>query len=244
MNRVLFLFALLAVATAEPPFRFRSRAAFPGVQRPNARFARLEEQPQQQQPQPAEEQPSTGYHYPKPMSSGYHYPKPDQAFPLPGEDSTTEAAPEPVTTTAAAAEEPTTTVEPPASTTVAFEDYEESTDVEVAPTEATNAKLRRRPQQLNGPSPIRLSSFGPAQYRQQPQQYLLNQRLEQPATLPVATVDDALRPVYLINLPESTLQQLILLNSAQLQQQQQPLQVIPQPTAVYLSELDYIYKKK
>ncbi|XP_058117546.1 uncharacterized protein LOC131289293 [Anopheles ziemanni] len=240
MNRVVFLFALLAVATAEPPFRFRSRAAFPGVQRPNARFARLEEQPQQQ-PQPAEEQPSTGYQYPKPMSSGYHYPKPAQPFPLPGEDSTTGAAP--VTTTAAATDEPTTTVEPPASTTVAFEDYEESTDAEATPTEATNAKLRRRPQQLNGPSPIRLS-LGPAQYRQQPQQYLLNQRLEQPATLPVATVDDALRPVYLINLPESTLQQLILLNGAQLQQQQQPLQVIPQPTAVYLSELDYIYKKK
>uniref|UniRef100_A0A182J596 Uncharacterized protein n=1 Tax=Anopheles atroparvus TaxID=41427 RepID=A0A182J596_ANOAO len=243
MNRAVFLFALLAVATAEPPLRFRSRAAF-GVQRPNARFARLEEQPQQQ-PQPAQEEPGAGYHYPKPMSSGYHYAKPDQPFPLPGETPSTEAA-QPETTTAAAEEpQPTTTESAPPTTTNAFEDYDDATPAVEPAEEAPNAKLRRRPQQLNGPSPIRFS-LGPAQYRQQQQQqrqqFLRNQRLEQPI-LSSATVDAAPRPLYLINLPESTLQQLILLNNAQ-QQQLQQLQLIPQPTAVYLSELDYVYKKK
>uniref|UniRef100_A0A182K062 DUF4794 domain-containing protein n=1 Tax=Anopheles christyi TaxID=43041 RepID=A0A182K062_9DIPT len=230
MMRTIVLFALVAVVVvAEPPLRFRPRAVF-GVQRPNARFARLEEAP------PAQEQPA-GYHYPKPMSSGYHYPKPDQAFPLPGEEMppafTTEQAPTAETTEVSVQEEQTTTESNDSmTTTAAYEDYEDATAALEPTADAnTSAKLRRR-QQLNArrPAPLTLA-------RRQ------SQRLEElPSALYVDEQEQQQlhRPVYLINLPESTLQQLVLLNNAQLA----GLQVAPQPTAVYLSELDYIYKKK
>uniref|UniRef100_A0A182VZ07 DUF4794 domain-containing protein n=1 Tax=Anopheles minimus TaxID=112268 RepID=A0A182VZ07_9DIPT len=228
MYRAVVLFALVAVVTAEPPLRFRPRAGF-GVQRPNSRFARLEEAP------PAQQEPA-GYNYPKPMSSGYHYPKPDQAFPLPGEGMppgfTTEATPSGETTTVAQEEQPTTTESSEAMTTTAtIDDYEDSTaSLEPVADSDTNAKLRRR-QQLSPRRPAPLTLFN----RQ-------SQRLEE---LPAVFVEEQqeqqlTRPVYLINLPESTLQQLVLLNNAQLA----GLQLAPQPTAVYLSELDYIYKKK
>uniref|UniRef100_A0A182RMR8 DUF4794 domain-containing protein n=1 Tax=Anopheles funestus TaxID=62324 RepID=A0A182RMR8_ANOFN len=228
MIRTAVLFALVAVVAAEPPLRFRPRAAF-GVQRPNSRFARLEEAP------PAQQEP-TGYNYPKPMSSGYHYPKPDQAFPLPGEEIppavTTEAAPGTATTTVPQEEQSATTESSDAvTTTAAYEDYEDSTaSLEPTADSDTNSKLRRR-QQLSARRPAPLTLFN----RQ-------SQRLEElPAVFVDAQQEQQLtRPVYLINLPESTLQQLVLLNNAQLA----GLQLAPQPTAVYLSELDYIYKKK
>ncbi|XP_053670613.1 uncharacterized protein LOC128720936 [Anopheles nili] len=221
MYRTVVLFALLSVlVTAEPPLRFRSRAVFSG-QRPNSRFARLESAPQQQDAQPA----AAGYDYPKPMSSGYHYPKPDQAFPLPGEEMppafTTEATPETMTTTVAAQEE-----QDVVTTTAAYEDYEDNAaTLEPAPESDPSAKLRRRPQAVSGrrPAPLTLASR-------------FNQRLEERNSLP----QQPLQPVYLVNLPEPALQQLILLNNAQLA----GLQLAPQPTAVYLSELDYVYKKK
>uniref|UniRef100_A0A182M5A6 DUF4794 domain-containing protein n=1 Tax=Anopheles culicifacies TaxID=139723 RepID=A0A182M5A6_9DIPT len=228
MIRAVVLFALVAVVAAEPPLRFRPRAGF-GVQRSNSRFARLEEAP------PAQQEPA-GYNYPKPMSSGYHYPKPDQAFPLPGEEMppafTTEATPSAETTTVPQEEQPTTTESSePMTTTAAVDDYEDSTaPLEPEAESDTNAKLRRR-QQLSARRPVPLTLFNRP-----------SQRLE---NLPAVYVDEQqeqqlARPVYLINLPESTLQQLVLLNNAQLA----GLQLAPQPTAVYLSELDYIYKKK
>ncbi|XP_053660386.1 uncharacterized protein LOC128709416 [Anopheles marshallii] len=228
MIRAAVLFALVALVAAEPPLRFRPRAAF-GVQRPNARFARLEEAP------PAQQEPA-GYNYPKPMSSGYHYPKPDQAFPLPGEEMppafTTEAAPGAATTTVPQEEQPATTESSDSvTTTAAYEDYEDTAaPLEPTADSNTSAKLRRR-QQLSARRPVPLTLFN----RQ-------SQRLEDlPAVLVDQQPDQQLaRPVYLINLPESTLQQLVLLNNAQLA----GLQLAPQPTAVYLSELDYIYKKK
>uniref|UniRef100_A0A182UI26 DUF4794 domain-containing protein n=1 Tax=Anopheles melas TaxID=34690 RepID=A0A182UI26_9DIPT len=229
---VIVLFALVAVVAAEPPLRFRPRAASFAVQRPNARFARLEDAP------PAAEQPA-GYHYPKPMSAGYHYPKPDQAFPLPGEEMppafTTEQAPAAETTTLVQEEQSTTTESSDTmTTTAAYEDYDDATAAPEPTADDTNAsaKLRRR-QQLNArrPAPLTLVNR-------------LSQRLEElPAAVYVADQEQQVvqqRPVYLISLPESTLQQLVLLNNAQLA----GLQVAPQPTAVYLSELDYIYQKK
>uniref|UniRef100_A0A182QS86 DUF4794 domain-containing protein n=1 Tax=Anopheles farauti TaxID=69004 RepID=A0A182QS86_9DIPT len=224
MSRCLvLLFTLVALVVAEPPLRFRSRVAFGVQQRPNTRFARLEEAP------PAEQQPA-GYHYPKPTSAGYHYNKPDQAFPLPGEEIPPPAATTEQTvseTTTVQEEQPTTTESTETmTTTVADEDYEDSTAA-LEPTDDSNtgAKLRRRPS-------ARLTLVNRLQ----------RQRLEEPTV----TVDEQqqqqlVRPVYLINLPESTLQQLVLLNNAQLQA---GLQLAPQPTAIYLSELDYIYKKK
>uniref|UniRef100_A0A182PKK1 DUF4794 domain-containing protein n=1 Tax=Anopheles epiroticus TaxID=199890 RepID=A0A182PKK1_9DIPT len=234
MMRTALLFALVAMVVAEPPLRFRSRAAFGVQQRPNARFARLEEA------SPAPEQPAGGYHYPKPMSSDYHYPKPDQAFPLPGEEMppafTTEQAPSAETTTQEQ-EQPTSTESSDAmTTTVAYEeDYEDSTAaLEPVAEPGTSAKLRRR-QQLN--AAIRPAPLAPLLARQR-------QRLEELPAVYVSEQEQTQllqRPVYLINLPESALQQLVLLNSAQLA----GLQVAPQPaTPVYLSELDYIYKKK
>ncbi|XP_035897254.1 uncharacterized protein LOC118505500 [Anopheles stephensi] len=227
MIRTVVLCALVALVAAEPPLRFRPRAAF-GVQRPNTRFARLEEAP------PAPQEPA-GYNYPKPMSSGYHYPKPDQAFPLPGEEMppsfTTEPAPAAETTTQAQEEQPTTTESSDAvTTTAAYEDYEDSTAaLEPAADSDTSAKLRRR-QQLSARRPAPLT--------------LINRQSQRLEDLPAVYVNEQqeqqlVRPVYLINLPESTLQQLVLLNNAQLA----GLQLAPQPT-VYLSELDYIYKKK
>ncbi|XP_003435993.2 uncharacterized protein LOC11175967 [Anopheles gambiae] len=233
---VIVLFALVAVVAAEPPLRFRPRAASFAVQRPNVRFARLEDAP------PAAEQPA-GYHYPKPMSAGYHYPKPDQAFPLPGEEMppafTTEQAPAAETTTPVQEEQSTTTESSDTmTTTAAYEDYEDATGAPEPTADDTNvsAKLRRR-QQLNARRPAPLTLVNRP-----------SQRLEElPAAVYVADQEQQQqqqvvqqRPVYLISLPESTLQQLVLLNNAQLA----GLQVAPQPTAVYLSELDYIYKKK
>ncbi|XP_050070981.1 uncharacterized protein LOC126558934 [Anopheles maculipalpis] len=238
MMRTVVLFVLVAVVAAEPPLRFRPRAAF-GVQRPNTRFARLEEAP------PAQQEPA-GYNYPKPMSSGYHYPKPDQAFPLPGEEMppafTTEAAPGAETTTPAQEEQPTTTEPSDAmTTTAAYEDYEDSTAALEPTADAnTSAKLRRR-QQLSARRPAPLT--------------VINRQAQRLENLPAVYVNEQqeqqqlARPVYLLNLPESTLQQLVLLNNAQLaglQLAAQPtagLQLASQPT-VYLSELDYIYKKK
>ncbi|XP_052890904.1 uncharacterized protein LOC128299088 [Anopheles moucheti] len=221
MIRAAVLFALVALVAAEAPLRFRSRAAF-GVQRPNSRLARLEDAP------PVQQQPA-GYNYPKPTSSGYHYPKPDQAFPLPGEEMppafTTEAAPGVETTTAVPQEEqPATTESSDAVTTTATYDDYEDTAAPLEPTADSNtsAKLRRRQHSS-----------------------LFNRQSQRLEDLPAVSVDQPqdqqlARPVYLINLPESTLQQLVLLNNAQLA----GLQLAPQPTAVYLSELDYIYKKK
>uniref|UniRef100_A0A182NCE6 DUF4794 domain-containing protein n=1 Tax=Anopheles dirus TaxID=7168 RepID=A0A182NCE6_9DIPT len=227
MRCLAVLVALVALVVAEPPVRFRPRVTF-GVQqqqqqRPNTRFARLEEAP------PAQQQPA-GYHYPKPTSAGYHYNKPDQAFPLPGEEippavTTTEQS-VPETTTTAQAEQPSTTESAETMTTTAvYEDYEDTTAaLEPTGDSDTSAKLRRRPA---APSSALINR-------------LQRQRLEEPTVTIDEQQQQLVRPVYLINLPESTLQQLVLLNNAQLA----GLQLAPQPTAVYLSELDYIYNKK
>ncbi|XP_052863373.1 uncharacterized protein LOC128270010 [Anopheles cruzii] len=228
---VIAMFALLAVVacvTAEAPaLRFRPRFV---AQRSNARFARLEEAPAASPPaeEPSSgESPSTGYQYPKPTSSGYQYPKPDQAFPLPGEDGPTEVAPE--TTTAG--------TEATATTSAAPEDYEDSTGAAEdstnganptgAPTDvpAKDAQRKRLQQQVNR-QPIRLT--------------LAQARLEETEADREPTVvnrQQPVRPVYLINLPESALQQLILLSNPQ-----PTLQLAP--TTVLLSELDYVYTKK
>ncbi|XP_050087906.1 uncharacterized protein LOC126572551 [Anopheles aquasalis] len=241
-------FALVAIASftgasAEAPLRFRQRAAAPRFvpQRPNGRFARLEEAPAQAEQQPGAaaaaaagdsvDASSDGYHYPKPVSSGYNYPKPDQAFPLPGEqpvETESEAPTEAPTTPGDTQDQATTTADPvegsgdydEPTAAPAVDDSLEATTVASADT-ATNAKLRRRQQLVN---PIRYTQF--------------SQRLEQPVQPTIQ------RPVYLINLPESTLQQLLLLNSPLAVAAQPTIQLAPEPATVLLSELDYVYKKK
>ncbi|XP_058062382.1 uncharacterized protein LOC131212504 [Anopheles bellator] len=230
---VIAMFALLSVvacvAPEAPPLRFRPRFV---AQRSNARFARLEEAPPAAEEPSSGESPSTGYQYPKPTSSGYQYPKPDQAFPLPGEDGPTEVGPE------------TTTAGTEVTTSAAPEDYEDSTgaaedsnnganSTNGAPTDvaAKDAQRSRLQQQVNR-QPIRLT---------------LAQRLEEtePDREPtVVTGQQPVRPVYLINLPESTLQQLILLSNPQPTLQLAPVGPQLAPTAVLLSDLDYLYTKK
>ncbi|XP_035774943.1 uncharacterized protein LOC118457453 [Anopheles albimanus] len=248
---IISTFALVALASfagvsAEAPLRFRPRASARfGAQRPNGRFARLEEAPAQEvQPGDsvdASSGSSDGYHYPKPMSAGYNYPKPDQAFPLPGEQpAETESTPtEAPTTTGAAGEQDqaTTTVDPGVEGSGDYDDATAAPAVDdslEATTAATSAKLRRRQQLVS--NPIRYT-----QYSQRLEQL---QELAAPGSTPIAQpLQPAVqRPVYLINLPESALQQLLLLNSPLVAQP--TIQLAPEPATVLLSELDYVYKKK
>lgn len=136
---------------------------------------------------------TAGYDYPKP--SGYHYPEPEQPFPLPEEQQPS------FTTTYA----PTTTVVPTTelpTTTAAVDDYDDNAteDPEAETVEATAVaarlragRLRQAARRNNNRRPARLEALDSQQQQNQDQQ----------------------RPIYLVNIPESTLQRLVLLNQAQ-----------------------------
>lgn len=140
---------------------------------------------------------TAGYDYPKP--SGYHYPEPEQPFPLPEEPT--------FTTTVA----PTTTVVPTTelpTTTAAVDDYDdnatEDPEAETVEANAVAARLRAARQRSGQRS---------GQLRQAPRNNRLSARLE--ALDSQQQDQDQQRPIYLVNIPESTLQRLVLLNQAQ-----------------------------
>lgn len=144
------------------------------------------------QQDPAFARQTAGYEYPKP--AGYSYPQPEQPFPLPEEELpayTTTVAP---TTTAV----PTTELP---TTTAAVDDYDDSVtedpETETVEAEAVaarlrSARLRQAPRNSNRQRLGRLEALDNQQQNQEQQ-----------------------RPIYLVNIPESTLQRLVLLNQAQ-----------------------------
>ncbi|KAL9704358.1 hypothetical protein quinque_007876 [Culex quinquefasciatus] len=174
---------------------------------------------------------ATGYDYPKP-SGGYAYPPPEQPFPLPEEPA--------ATTTVA----PTTT-ELPTTTALPVDDYEdnatEDPETETVEAEAVAGQLRaarlRQARRRNGLAARLQQLEGDDDNQQQPQQ-----------------------PIYLVNIPESTLQRLLLLNEASAAYPAQlklapvpaapvaaPLQVAPAPLQtpqVYITDYGLVYAKK
>lgn len=175
--------------------------------------------------------PPQGYDYPKP-SGGYAYPPPEQPFPLPEEPA--------ATTTVA----PTTT-ELPTTTALPVDDYEdnatEDPETETVEAEAVAGQLRaarlRQARRRNGLAARLQQLEGDDDNQQQPQQ-----------------------PIYLVNIPESTLQRLLLLNDASAAYPAQlklapvpaapvaaPLQVAPAPLQtpqVYITDYGLVYAKK
>lgn len=136
---------------------------------------------------------TAGYEYPKP--SGYSYPQPEQPFPLPEEEPPAYTTVAPTTTAVPTTEFPTTTA--------AVDDYDdnatEDPETETVEAEARAvaarlraARLRQAPRNSNRQRLGRLEALDNQQPNQEQQ-----------------------RPIYLVNIPESTLQRLVLLNQAQ-----------------------------